>query len=166
MIIVSLILPALGPVVKLFFTEYGSYNVKRKVIFSFSDKTAAEKTEVPKKISRKWLLVYQILEKIKLAGTAQCNVKFYADLKDFKQNEMAAEISLPEIRYNHLDLKGIQEKITLKNGIFSIEQFSAQLGSGTEFTSGICYQNDKKSFSGQKLYLLPEKVAITVTHLR
>jgi hypothetical protein len=61
---------------------------------------------------------------------------------------MSAEISLPEIRYDHLDLKGIQEKITLKNGIFSIEQFSAQLGSGTEFTSGIYYQNDKKSFSG------------------
>ena len=86
---------------------------------------------IPLELRRKTLYALQRMNDKQFVLPPVCRLDFHIDVTDFEKCLASASLRIPAFAYGNLRIESIEEKMTLKNGILSLENVRVMLPDGS-----------------------------------
>lgn len=94
---------------------------------------------IPLELRRKALYAILRMNGKRFVLTPACQLDFHIDITDFDKCLANASLRIPAFSYGNLKIESIEERMTLKNGILSLENVRAVLPDGYSVEAGGVY---------------------------
>ena len=105
--------------------------------------------EIPLPMRRKALRALHEIYSREFSGAPECSLEFDLDVMDFNQSSARAEFTLPPFRCNGVPIHALREEASLKNGIFSLDRISVELGQDSFITANGTYDASYSAATGR-----------------
>lgn len=103
---------------------------------------------IPLELRRKALYAIQRMNEKRFALTPDCRVRFHLDVTDFSRCLANASLRIPAFRYGNLSIESIEETMSLKHGILSLEQVRVVLPDGSSVEAKGVYDGSGRAAHG------------------
>lgn len=104
---------------------------------------------VPLELRRKALYAIQRMNEKRFVMTPACRLDFHLDVTDFEKCLASASLRIPAFFYGNLKIESIEEKMSLKNGILSLEKVRVVLPDGSSVEAQGVYDGSGRVAHGR-----------------